>query len=99
MMRVATEVAVVLLVVTIRIALALDGHGQLVVIGACPREITERGGEPTSKDDAMKHLAPRAYDPTSQAIVDILMPVQQRIWTDHVGSTRFLYDLTFQEGK
>jgi uncharacterized protein DUF2845 len=31
--------------------------------------------------------------------VYILVPVQQRIWTDDFGSTRFLYDVTFQEGK
>jgi hypothetical protein len=39
MVRVATEVAVVLLVVTIRIALALDGHGRLVMLGASPWEV------------------------------------------------------------
>jgi hypothetical protein len=28
-----------------------------------------------------------------------LVPVQQSIWTYNFGSTRFLYYLTFQEGK
>jgi hypothetical protein len=49
-----------------------------------------------------KHLAQRAYDPISQTTVYILMPVQQSMWTDNFGSTRFLYYLyylTFQEGK
>jgi Protein of unknown function (DUF2845) len=31
--------------------------------------------------------------------VYILVPVQQSIWTYNFGWTRFLYDLTFQEGK
>jgi Protein of unknown function (DUF2845) len=52
----------------------------------------------TAIDDVMTQLAQRAYDPTSQARVHILVPVQQRIWTDNFGSTRLLYDLTFQEG-
>ena len=99
MVRVATEVAVVLLVVTIRIALALDGHGRLVVLGASPWEVKGRCGEPSAIDDVTKHLAPRAYDPISQIPVDILVPVQQSIWMYNVGPTRFLYDLTFQEGK
>jgi hypothetical protein len=47
----------------------------------------------------MKHLPQRAYDPISQTFVYILVPVQQSIWTDNFGSTRLLYDLTFQEGK
>ena len=89
----------VMLVVTIGSALALDCHGRLVVIGVSPWEVKERCGEPDAIEDVMTHLAQRAYDPTSQATVYILVPVQQSIWTDNFGSTRFLYDLTFQEGK
>jgi hypothetical protein len=47
----------------------------------------------------MKHLHQRTYEPISQASVDILGPVQQSIWTSNFGSTRFLYDLMFHEGK
>ena len=97
--RLATVVAVVMLVVTIGTALALDCHGRLVVIGASPWEVQERCGEPSAIEDVVKHLAQRAYDPTSQSTVYILMPVQQSIWTYNFGSTRFLYYLTFQEGK
>jgi hypothetical protein len=46
-----------------------------------------------------EHIPQRAYDPLSQTSGYILVPVQQRIWTDNVGSMRLLYDLTFQEGK
>ena len=46
-----------------------------------------------------KHVPQRAYDPMSQTAVYILVPVQQNIWFYNFGSTRFLYDLTFQEGK
>ena len=95
----ASVVAVVMLVVTIGTALALDCHGRLVVIGASPWEVKERCGEPTTIEDVMKHLAQRAHDPISQTTMYILVPVQQSIWTYNFGSTRFLYDLTFQEGK
>ena len=84
MVRVATAV-VVMLVVTIGSALALDCHGRLVVIGASPWDVKERCGEPSAIDDVMKHLAPCAYDPASQTPVYILVPVQQRIWTDNFG--------------
>jgi hypothetical protein len=87
------------LVVTIGNALALDGHGRLVVIGARPWDVKERCGEPSAIDDVMKHVAQRADDPISQPPVDILVPLQQSIWTYNFGSTRFVYDLTFQDGK
>jgi Protein of unknown function (DUF2845) len=99
MVMLATVVAVMMLVVTIGSALALDCHGRLVVIGASPWEVKERCGEPTAIEDVMKHIPQRAYDPTSRATVYILVPVQQSIWTYNFGSTRFLYFLTFQEGK
>ena len=98
MVIVATEVAVVMLLVTIGTARALDCHGRLVVIGASPWDVKERCGEPSAIENVTKHLAQRAYDPISQPPVSILVPVQQSIWTDNIGSTRFLYDVTFQEG-
>jgi Protein of unknown function (DUF2845) len=98
-MRRMVLVAVVMLVLTVGAALALDRHGRLVVIGASPWEVQERCGEPTAIEDVMKHLPQRAYDPTSHTTVYILVPVQQSIWTYNFGSTRFLYELTFQEGK
>jgi len=98
MVRVATAV-VVMLVVTIGSALALDCHGRLVVIGASPWEVKERCGEPTAIEDVMKHIPQRAYDLISQTSLYILVPVQQSIWTYNFGSTRLLYYLTFQEGK
>jgi hypothetical protein len=80
-------------------ALALDCHGMLVVIGQSPWEVRERCGEPTAIEGVVKHLPQRAYEPTSHTTVYILVPVQQSIWTYNFGSTRFLYYLTFQEGK
>jgi hypothetical protein len=53
MVRVATA-AVVILVTMIGTARALDGHGQLVVIGASPWDMKERCGRPTTIDDMMK---------------------------------------------
>jgi hypothetical protein len=99
MVRVTIAVVVVMLVVTIETALALDCHGRLVVIGASPWEVKERCGEPAAIEDVLKHLPQRAYNPLSQTSFYILVPVQQSIWTDNFGSTRFLYYLTFQEGK
>ena len=99
MVVVASVLSIMVLVVTIGSALALDCHGRVVVIGASPWEVKERCGEPTTIDDMMKHLHQRTYDPISQASIDILGPVQQSIWTSNFGSTRFLYDLTFHEGK
>jgi hypothetical protein len=99
MVMVATMVAIVILVVTIGSVLALDCHGRLVVIGASPWEVKERCGEPTAIEDVMKNIPQRIYDPKSQTSVYILVPVQQSIWTYNFGSTRFLYYLTFQEGK
>jgi hypothetical protein len=96
---VASALSIMVLVVTIGSALALDCHGRLVVIGASPWEVKERCGEPTAIEDVMKHLPQRAYDPISQTSVYILVPVQQSMWTYNFGSTRFLYYLTFQEGK
>jgi hypothetical protein len=95
----ASVVAIVTLVVAIGSALALDCHGRLVVMGASPWEVSERCGEPTAIEDVMQHLPQRASDPTGHTIVYMLVPVQQRIWTSKVGPTRFLDDLTFQEGK
>jgi hypothetical protein len=99
LVRVATVVAVVTLIGTIGSALALDCHGRLVVIGASPWDVQERCGEPSAIDEVVKHIPQRAYDPTSQTPVYILVPVQQSIWTYNFGSTRFLYYLTFQGGK
>lgn len=99
MVIVATAVPVLMLVVTIGSALALDCHGRLVVIGASPWEVKERCGEPTAIEDVVKHIPQRAYDPTSHTPVYILVPVQQSIWTYNFGPTRFLYYLTFQQGK
>ena len=96
---VATVVAVVMLVVTIGSVRALDCHGRLVVIGASPWEVKERCGEPTDIQDVLKHIAQRAYDPIGQTTVYIFVPVQQSIWTYNFGSTRFVYYLTFQDGK
>jgi len=96
---VASVLQVMLLVATVGTALALDCHGRLVVIGASPWEVKERCGEPTAIEDVIKHQPQRAYDPASQTTVYILVPVQQHIWTYNFGSTRFLYYLTFQEGK
>ncbi len=93
---VATEVASVLLVMTIASAWALDCHGRLVLIGASPWEVKERCGEPSAIDGVMKQFPQRAYDPISQTTVYILVPVQQSIWTSNVGPTRFMYYLTFR---
>jgi hypothetical protein len=95
----ASVVAVVMLVATIGTARALDCHGRLVVLGASPWDVKERCGEPTAIEDVTKHLAQRAYDPISQTTVYILVPVQQSSWTYNFGPTRFVYYLTFQEGK
>jgi hypothetical protein len=96
---VASMLSIIVLAVTVGSALALDCHGRLVVIGASPWDVKERCGEPTAIDDVMKHIPQHAYDPISQTSVYILVPVQQSIWTYNFGSTRFLYYLTFQEGK
>jgi hypothetical protein len=90
--------SVMVLGVTMGSALALDCHGRLVVIGASPWEVQERCGEPSAIEDVMKPIPQRVYDP-SQGTVYILVPVQQSIWTYNFGSTRFIYYLTFQEGK
>jgi hypothetical protein len=88
---VASVLSIMVLVVTIGSALALDCHGRLVVLGPSPWEVKEWCGEPAAIDDVMNHLPQRAYDPISQAPVYILVPVQQSIWTYNFGSTRFLY--------
>ena len=93
------SVVLVLLIVTVGRAQALDCHGRLVVIGASPWEVQERCGEPTAVEDVMKYLPQRAHDPVSQTSVYILVPVQQSIWTYNFGPTRLVYYLTFQEGK
>jgi hypothetical protein len=60
--------------------------------------VKARRGEPSVIEDVMTHLAPHASDPIRQIPVYILVPVQLSIWTDNVGLTRFVYDVTFQEG-
>jgi hypothetical protein len=72
MVVVASVLSIMVLVVTIGSALALDCHGGVVVSGASPWEVKERCGEPTTIDDMMKHLHQRTYDPISQASVDIV---------------------------
>jgi hypothetical protein len=95
----ATMLVVVLLEALIGSAQALDCHGRLIVIGASPWEVKERCGEPTDIEDVTKYLLQQAYDHLQQRSVQILVPVQQTIWTYNFGSTRFVYYLTFQEGK
>ena len=63
MVVVASVLSIMVLVVTIGSALALDCHGGVVVSGASPWEVKERCGEPTTIDDMMKHLHQRTYDP------------------------------------
>jgi Protein of unknown function (DUF2845) len=99
LVRVVTAVAVMMLIVTIGSALALDCHGRLVAMGASPWEVKERCGEPAAIEDVMKHIAQRAYDPASPTTVDILVPVQQGLWANNFGPTPFVYYLTFHEGK
>jgi Protein of unknown function (DUF2845) len=99
MVRVATMVAIVILAAAIGSARALDCHGRLVVLGTSPWEVKERCGEPSAIDDVVKQFPQRAYDPISQTTVYILVPVQQSIWTYNFGPTRFVYYLTFQDGK
>jgi Protein of unknown function (DUF2845) len=95
----ATVLSVVVLGADLGIALALDCHGRLVVIGASPWEVTERCGEPANVEYVTKYLPQQAYDHILQRYVQTLVPVQQSIWTYNFGSSRFLYYLTFQEGK
>ena len=48
------------------------------------------------------NLQLRVHNPVEEVIARLqfdLVPVQQSIWTYNFGSTRFLYYLTFQEGK
>jgi hypothetical protein len=91
--------AVVFLGVTVGSALALECHGRLVVIGASPWEVKELCGELATVAEMTKYRPQRAYDSTSQTPVPIFVPVQQSIWTDNVGPTHCIYDLTFQAGK
>ena len=96
---VATLLSVVILGAAVGIALALDCHGRLVVIGASPWEVTERCGEPTDIENVTKYELQQVYDRFQQRSVQVLVPVQQSIWTYNFGSTRLVYFLTFQEGK
>jgi hypothetical protein len=99
MVRVVSVVSAMFLAGIVESALALDCHGRLVVLGASPWDVKERCGEPSAIDDVMRQFPQRAYDPISQTTVYILVPVQQSIWTYNFGPTRFLYYLTFQDGK
>jgi hypothetical protein len=94
-----TVLSVVILGSAVGSALALDCHGRLIVIGASPWEVTERCGEPAEIENVMKYIPQQAYDHLLQRSVQILVPVQQSIWTYNFGPTRFIYFLTFQEGK
>jgi hypothetical protein len=80
-------------------AQALDCHGRLIVIGASPWEVKERCGEPTDTEDVTKYRLQETYDQLQQRPIQTLVPVQQTIWTYNFGPTRFVYYLTFQEGK
>jgi hypothetical protein len=102
MMRIrvaATVFAVVVLGAAIGSALALDCHGRLVVIGASPWEVIERCGEPVGIEEVTRYIPQQFYDHNQQRSVQVLVPVQQSIWTYNFGSNRFVYFLTFQEGK
>ncbi len=95
---VAVSVFVVVVGMAVGRALALDCHGRLVVIGASPWEVRDRCGEPANIEPVMKFLSQRSYDPVQQRSVNILVPVEQIIWTYNFGPTRLLYVLTFQDG-
>jgi hypothetical protein len=102
MMRIAVAATMLLTVILGAVsgsAQALDCRGRLIVIGASPWEVKERCGEPSDTEDVTKYLLQQAYDQLQQRSVQILVPVQQTIWTYNFGSTRFMYYLTFQEGK
>jgi hypothetical protein len=95
----ATVLSVVVLGAALGTALALDCHGRLVVIGASPWEVVERCGEPANIETVTKYLPQQTYDYILQRYVQTLVPMEQSIWTYNFGSSRFLYYLTFQEGK
>ena len=95
----ATVLWVVVLGAAVGSALALDCHGRLIVIGASPWEVHERCGEPAAIEGVTRYLPQQGYDHVQQRSVQIFVPVQQSIWTYNFGPTRFVYFLTFQEGK
>jgi hypothetical protein len=80
-------------------AQALECNGRIVNLGASPWQVKGLCGEPAAIQDATKELPQLVYDPLRQLYVQTLVPVSQSIWTYNFGSTRFLYYLTFQEGK
>jgi hypothetical protein len=95
----ATMLLTVLLAAINGSAQALDCHGRLIVIGSRPWEVKERCGEPTNTEDVTKYRSQETYDQLQQRPIQTLVPVQQTIWTYNFGPTRFMYYLTFQEGK
>jgi Protein of unknown function (DUF2845) len=95
----ATALSVMVLGAVVGTALAFDCDGRLVVIGASPWEVAERCGEPANIENVTRYVPQQAYDHILQRYVQALIPMQQSIWTYNFGSTRFLYYLTFQEGK
>jgi hypothetical protein len=91
--------SVVVVGATVGVAPALDCNGRLIDIGARSWQVKEICGAPADIQDNTKEFPELIYDPIRQLYVQTLVSVSQTVWTYNFGPTRFLYYLTFQEGK
>jgi hypothetical protein len=80
-------------------AFALDCNHRVISQGAPSWEVRELCGEPIDIQDTTILVTQRLYDPASRSHVQVTVPVTQSIWTYNFGPSRFIYFLTFQEGK
>jgi hypothetical protein len=78
---------------------ALDCEGRLVSEGQEAWEVQAICGEPTHVQDTVELILQPVYGPFGRVVDDLPVAVPKTVWTDHCGSNRLVYDLTFREGK
>jgi hypothetical protein len=78
---------------------ALDCEGRLVSEGQAPWEVQAICGEPAQVQDTVEIILQPVYDPFGRVVDHLPVAVPKSVWTDHVGSSRLIYFLTFRDGK
>jgi Protein of unknown function (DUF2845) len=80
------------------LAWALDREGRLVSEGQAPWEVQVICGEPAHVEDSVEVILQPVYDPFGRVVDHLPVAVPKRVWTDHFGSSRPVYRLTFRDG-
>jgi hypothetical protein len=81
------------------LAWALDCSGRLISLGHMPWEVQAICGDPAQIEDSFEVILKPVHDRAGHATDHIPIAVPKSVWIYNFGPTRFIYLLTFREGK